>query len=220
MATSPRSGFFLWVPYFGRLGPAMKLPLILLAGIALLPVAGALSGAALAAVFLFVLLLLPLATVLYAYFATFLRANDVYTKVLILSYKSLFFGRRTPTAKHDMVVADLRPKASLALVPIAYALKISVPHGSEEEFSPATAPSFTNRLAVAFEENLSKLPYFRRVDRFGPGEDPVQYAMVRRRPRHADRHRPPPPATARVRSFYAPSRSRGEGASPRLRLGV
>ena len=91
-----------------------------------------------------------------------------------------------------MDVSKLREKARLRMVPVAYALNISVPHGNEEDFL-GTAPKLTGRLAVAFEENLHRLPYTQRKASFAPGacacfpagvtaragENPVAYVMDR-----------------------------------------
>ena len=63
-------------------------------------------------------------------------------------------------------------------VPIAYALNVAVPHGSEDDFLE-TAPTFTGRLALAFEENLHRLPITTRRSRFRKDEDPTAYVMKR-----------------------------------------
>jgi len=122
-------------------------------------------------------LLLPLLSIAGTYLASFMPFNDFYTKILLLSYKSLLFSRTRPVAK-EFRVTDLRPKRRLSVVPIAYALDIAIPKGAEEEFSPETTPSFTSRLSVWIEENLYRLPYFVNNQRFGPNEDPVQFAMA------------------------------------------
>ena len=70
------------------------------------------------AAFLILLLALP-ATFIFLYLKSFLPANDFYTKILILAYKRLLFGRRKPTARTDMRVQDIRPKRDLTLVPIS-----------------------------------------------------------------------------------------------------
>jgi len=160
---------------------AMTVLIVIFGSILLfVPLLSAEAGAMVLVAVLSVLLGLPV-LMLTLYLNSFATSNDWYTKILILSYKFLLFGRRVPTAKQDMAVRMIRPKRSLQLVPIKYAMNISVPKGSEEEFKPeqgqSSNVSLTSSLGVAFEENLYRLPQKIIWDRFAPGENCVQYAM-------------------------------------------
>ena len=150
---------------------------VAVAAAALLPFGYVAYGAILVSFSLALAVALPAVLVLSLWFRTFLRDSDLYTKLLLLSYKVLFFGRKTPTAA-DLDPKKLKPKAKMKMFPIAYALNIAVPHGDEDDFLENTV-SFTNNVAVAFEENLSRLPMTRVPARFRPGEDPVAYVMAR-----------------------------------------
>ena len=110
------------------------------------------------------------------YFYSFMPHNDLYTQLLLLSYKVLFFARYKPTARGDMLPGLLRPKEQLEKRAIAYAVNILVPLSSEEEFKKDRI-TFTSTLGILFEENLHRLPYYQRNAAFAPGEDPVEYVM-------------------------------------------
>ena len=73
--------------------------------------------------------------------------------------------------------ALLRPKKKLDKRPLAYALNLYVPHGSEEEFTKENV-SFVSTIPVLFEENLYRLPFTDRGGRFAPGEDPAAFLMA------------------------------------------
>ena len=122
--------------------------------------------------------------VLWTYLGQFLRDSNWYTKILLISYKSLLFSRKPPTAKTDMLVSDITPKAPLKTAYIEYALNIAVPLGTEEEFIPrdgqSSLVSFTGSLAAWFEAGLARwLPVTTSWTRFAPDEDPVKYVMDR-----------------------------------------
>jgi len=100
----------------------------------------------------------------------------LYVKLTYLAFQSVLIGRPTPTADKDMPVNKMKPKAVLAKNTIEYALNISVPKGSEEEFSN---DSLVNGQIVQFlEESLSNLPQFESFEEFAEGEDPVEYIMT------------------------------------------
>ena len=118
---------------------------VAVAAAALLPFGYVAYGAILVSFSLALAVALPAVLVLSLWFRTFLRDSDLYTKLLLLSYKVLFFGRKTPTAA-DLDPKKLKPKAKMKMFPIAYALNIAVPHGDEDDFLENTV-SFTNNVA-------------------------------------------------------------------------
>ena len=159
-----------------HLGALDVLKLIVLT-LLLYPIMYALEVVTLALVLVVSLLLLLVLLFVYLWLESFLPWNDYYTKLLLMSYRLLFFSRKVPTAKKNMDPALLRPKKKLDKRPLAYALNLYVPHGSEEEFTKENV-SFVSTIPVLFEENLYRLPFTDRGGRFAPGEDPAAFLMA------------------------------------------
>ena len=84
-----------------HLGALDVLKLIVLT-LLLYPIMYALEVVTLALVLVVSLLLLLVLLFVYLWLESFLPWNDYYTKLLLMSYRLLFFSRKVPTAKKNM----------------------------------------------------------------------------------------------------------------------
>jgi hypothetical protein len=100
---SPRSRYFCWTHTMGCWGPLLKIPLLLVASALPLVGVGLVSSALFVLALALFVLLLPLLSIAGTYLASFMPFNDFYTKILLLSYKSLLFSRTRPVAKEFRV---------------------------------------------------------------------------------------------------------------------
>ena len=105
---------------------------------------------------------------------------NLYTKVLFIFYQNVFFSRKVPTVK-DIQLKDMQPKKQLKKETIAYALNISVPLGTEDEYDGVKGMQLSSgrKIVQWVEENMWRLPMYDVKDggNFAEGENPVEYSM-------------------------------------------
>lgn len=124
-------------------------------------------------------LILPLA-VFWAYVFGWLPWGDLYDRIVFFVIKvKLFAGGARPTPGTHMDVRLMRPKHALKRATIAYALNLSVPDWTEEDFiySSVRGVGQGSKLAAWLSSQLHRLPEYVPSTRFRPGEDPVKFVM-------------------------------------------